>query len=61
MLPTGGAARYASPLGVHDFVKRTSLVEYDADTAARHADAIAALAACEGLDGHGRAASRRKR
>ena len=60
VLPTGGAARYASPLGVHDFRKRTSLIEYDAATAAAHADAIAALAACEGLDGHGRAALRRK-
>lgn len=56
VLPTGGAARYASPLGVHDFRKRTQLIEYDAATAAAHADAIAALAACEGLDGHGRSA-----
>ena len=56
VLPTGGAARYASPLGVHDFRKRTSLIEYDAATAATHAGAIAALAACEGLDGHGRSA-----
>ncbi len=54
VLPTGGAARYASPLGVHDFRKRTSVIEYDAAAAAAHADAIAALAACEGLDGHGR-------
>ena len=61
VLPTGGAARYASPLGVHDFRKRTSLIEYDAATAAAHADAIAALAACEGLDGHGRSALMRKR
>ena len=60
VLPTGGAARYASPLGVHDFRKRTSLIEYDAATAAAHADAIAALAACEGLDGHGRSALMRK-
>jgi histidinol dehydrogenase len=56
VLPTGGAARYASPLGVHDFRKRTQLIEYDAATAAAHAQPIAALAACEGLDGHGRSA-----
>jgi histidinol dehydrogenase len=56
VLPTGGAARYASPLGVHDFRKRTSLIEYTASAAAAHADSIAALAACEGLDGHGRSA-----
>ncbi len=56
VLPTGGAARYASPLGVHDFRKRTSVVEYDAAAAAAHAGPIATLAACEGLDGHGRSA-----
>lgn len=61
VLPTGGAARYASPLGVHDFRKRTSIIEYDATSAAAHADAIATLAACEGLDGHGRSALMRKR
>jgi histidinol dehydrogenase len=60
VLPTGGAARYASPLGVHDFRKRTSLIEYDAAAAAAHADAIATLAACEGLDAHGRSALARK-
>jgi histidinol dehydrogenase len=59
VLPTGGAARYASPLGVHDFRKRTQLVEYDAATAAAHADAIAALASSEGLEGHGRSARMR--
>ncbi|HWO26011.1 MAG TPA: histidinol dehydrogenase [Kofleriaceae bacterium] len=56
VLPTGGAARYASPLGVHDFRKRTSIVEYGPEAAAAHAAPIAALAACEGLDGHGRSA-----
>ena len=60
VLPTGGAARYASPLGVHDFRKRNSLVEYDAAAAAAHADAIATLATCEGLEGHGRSALMRK-
>ncbi|MCX5744421.1 MAG: histidinol dehydrogenase [Proteobacteria bacterium] len=60
VLPTGGAARYASPLGVHDFRKRTSLIEYTAAAAAAHADDIATLAACEGLDAHGRSALARK-
>ncbi|HXI60244.1 MAG TPA: histidinol dehydrogenase, partial [Polyangia bacterium] len=32
VLPTGGSARFASPLGVADFVKRTSFIEYDAAT-----------------------------
>ena len=61
VLPTGGAARYASPLGVHDFRKRTSLIEYTAEAAAEHARPIATLAACEGLDAHGRSALKRGR
>jgi histidinol dehydrogenase len=60
VLPTGGAARYASPLGVHDFRKRTSVIEYSRAAAVAHADEIAVLAACEGLDAHGRSALRRK-
>ncbi|HUS28170.1 MAG TPA: histidinol dehydrogenase [Kofleriaceae bacterium] len=60
VLPTGGAARYASPLGVHDFRKRTSVIEYSREAALAHADEIAALAAVEGLDAHGRSALRRK-
>jgi histidinol dehydrogenase len=60
VLPTGGAARYASPLGVHDFHKRTSLIEYSREAAIAHADDIAVLAACEGLDAHGRSALKRK-
>jgi histidinol dehydrogenase len=56
VLPTGGAARYASPLGVYDYVKRTSIIEYDEHAAHAHAADIAALAACEGLDAHGRSA-----
>ncbi len=60
VLPTGGAARYASPLGVYDFRKRTSLIEYSQAAAVAHADEIAALAACEGLDAHARSALRRK-
>jgi histidinol dehydrogenase len=60
VLPTGGAARYASPLGVHDFHKRTSLIEYSQEAAIAHADEIAALATVEGLDAHGRSALRRK-
>ncbi|HEY5947069.1 MAG TPA: histidinol dehydrogenase, partial [Kofleriaceae bacterium] len=60
VLPTGGAARYASPLGVHDFHKRTSLIEYTQEAALAHADDIAVLATCEGLEAHGRSALRRK-
>jgi len=59
VLPTGGAARYASPLGVYDFVKRTSIVEYDQAAAAAHAADIQVLARVEGLDAHGRSAQLR--
>ena len=57
VLPTGGSARYASPLGVADFSKRTSLIEYDADALARQGADIVALAEVEGLVGHGRSVS----
>jgi histidinol dehydrogenase len=55
VLPTGGTARYASPLGVYDFVKRTSLIRYSARRLAVDAQAIIALAEAEGLFGHAEA------
>jgi histidinol dehydrogenase len=55
VLPTGGTARYASPLGVHDFVKRTSVIRYTAERLTADADAIVALAEAEGLYGHAEA------
>lgn len=55
VLPTGGAVRFGSPLGVYDFVARTSYIQYTADALARHAGAITALARAEGLEAHARA------
>jgi len=55
VLPTGGTARYASPLGVYDFVKRTSVIRYTRARLAADADAIIALAEAEGLHGHAEA------
>jgi histidinol dehydrogenase len=55
VLPTGGSARFASPLGVSDFVKRTSIIEYDADALAAQAEDIERLTDVEDLHGHGRA------
>ncbi len=55
VLPTGGTARYASPLGVYDFVKRTSVIRYTAARLAADAEAIIALAEAEGLFGHAEA------
>jgi histidinol dehydrogenase len=56
VLPTGGAARFSSALGVYDFVKRTSLLSYSSEAIKRSAARIAALAAVEGLDAHARSA-----
>ena len=55
VLPAGGTARYASPLGVYDFVKRTSVIRYATNRLAEEADAIIALAEAEGLYGHAQA------
>lgn len=51
VLPTGGTARYASPLGVYDFVKRTSVIRYAPGRLAEDAETIIALAEAEGLYG----------
>src|SRR6185503_18799837 len=56
VLPTGGAARFSSALGVYDFIKRTSLLRYSAEAIKHSAGRIAALAAVEGLDAHARSA-----
>jgi histidinol dehydrogenase len=55
VLPTGGTARFASPLGVYDFVKRTSLIGYSADRLRAHAADVVRLAESEGLHGHAEA------
>ena len=55
VLPTGGAVRFGSPLGVHDFVARTSLIRYSAAALRRDEGAICALARLEGLEAHARA------
>jgi histidinol dehydrogenase len=52
VLPTGGTARFFSPLGVYDFVKRTSVVSATRDGLRRLAPAIERLAALEGYDAH---------
>jgi histidinol dehydrogenase len=55
VLPTGGAVRFGSPLGVYDFVARTSYIAYEAGALEHHAKAIATLARAEGLEGHAQA------
>ncbi len=55
VLPTGGTARHGSPLGVYDFVKRTSIISYTPDRLNNDAARIIALAESEGLYGHAEA------
>ena len=59
VLPTAGAARYGSPLGVYDFVMRTSVVELTAAGLARIGPAAVRLAELEGLGAHARSVRRR--
>src|SRR5262249_52547803 len=60
VLPTGGAARYASPLGVYHFMKRTTILEYTSREAlAHHARPTERLAEVEGHPAHGRSVALR--
>lgn len=52
VLPTGGTARWASPLGVYDFVKRTSLIGYSRERLEAHGNDVIRLAEAERLTGH---------
>lgn len=56
VMPTGGSARFASPLNVWDFVKIVSLVALDDKTAQNVGPIAATLAQSEGLDAHAKAA-----
>jgi histidinol dehydrogenase len=51
-LPTSGAARYASALGVETFMKYSSLIQYSAEALSEVGDAIQVLAEAEGLPSH---------
>ncbi len=51
-LPTGGTARFSSPLGVYDFVKRSSLLSFKKEGFAKLAKAVKIIAEAEGLEAH---------
>ncbi len=59
VLPTAGTARFSSPLGVYDFLKRTSLIEVSGAAAARLGRVAVTLAEGEGLSAHARSAEMR--
>ncbi|MBU4185359.1 MAG: histidinol dehydrogenase, partial [Proteobacteria bacterium] len=52
VLPTAGAARFASALSVDNFVKKTSIIHYSKEAFKREAKDIIRLAEIEGLDAH---------
>ena len=59
-LPTSGTARFSSPLGVDDFMKRSSFLYYDRAALNGCAEKIADFARREGLEGHARSALSRR-
>jgi histidinol dehydrogenase len=59
-LPTSGAARYASPLGVETFLKHSSLIQYSPTALQKVANAIDVLATAEGLPSHAASARLRR-
>ncbi|WP_352399313.1 histidinol dehydrogenase [Anaerotignum sp.] len=56
-LPTAGSARFASPLSVDDFIKKSSFTYYTKDALAKEADKINIFAQREGLFAHGKSAT----
>jgi histidinol dehydrogenase len=59
VLPTGGSARFFSPLGTYDFLKRTTVIHADKRALRALAPKIIQLARLEGLDNHARAVEAR--
>jgi len=55
VLPTSGTARFSSPLGVYDFIKRTSLISYSREALVQAGKACQTLAEMENLEGHSKA------
>ncbi|MEW6571466.1 MAG: histidinol dehydrogenase [Nitrospirota bacterium] len=53
ILPTGGTARFSSPLGVYDFVKRSSLLNFTKNGFKKLARTVKTVSEAEGLEAHG--------
>jgi histidinol dehydrogenase len=53
-LPTGGTARFSSPLGVYDFMKRSSLLGFTKSGFRKLAKTVKTIAGVEGLEAHGK-------
>jgi histidinol dehydrogenase len=59
VLPTSGTARFSSPLGVYDFQKRSSIINFSEDGASTQGKVASVLARGEGLTAHARSAEYR--
>jgi histidinol dehydrogenase len=55
VLPTGGSARFSSPLGVEDFLKVTNVISLEEAAAKELGQAAITIAEAEGLEGHAQA------
>jgi histidinol dehydrogenase len=52
ILPTGATARFSSPLGVEDFIKRLNLIRFSRDALRRFEKDVKRFTEWEGLEGH---------
>ncbi len=59
ILPTAGTARFSSPLGTEDFMKRTNLIGFNRTALKRFEKDVKRFADWEGLEGHFQAVQRR--
>ena len=59
ILPTAGTARFSSPLGVEDFIKRTNLMRFSKSALRRFEKDVKRFSEWEGLEGHYRAVQMR--
>jgi histidinol dehydrogenase len=59
VLPTGGSARFGSPLGIADFLKVTNIITLDEPAMRELSQAAVVIAEAEGLDAHAQAVERR--
>lgn len=60
-LPTSGTAKFASPLGVYDFMKKSSIIRYSKAALLKEADFIETLANMEGLGAHAKSIEIRRK
>lgn len=59
-LPTSGTAKFASPLGVYDFMKKSSIIRYTKEALLKEADYIETIANTEGLTAHAKSIAIRR-